>query len=216
MLNLSPLVSGSPKTPGYSFPQFLVPLKPPSYSFKKLTEGDKGETLLLKEKSHLLESLRVVLYHRAAHYAEQGGHVLLPPYVALDDGLHPLQQQLVDEGDIVHEAGSVVPSPGGQSYGPCSTHHSVEQQHVFIDLLSITQTRKLRIYTCTSACYIALLKLTFQLEERAEGAGQPLRHWEDGKLPAVLQCRGLDYPGLSNGLCGEQSFSPTATPLKPL
>ena len=69
-------------------------------------------------------------------------HVLLPPYVALDDGLHPLQQQLVDEGDIVHEAGSTVPSPGGQSYGPCSTHHSVEQQHVFIDSLSITQTRK--------------------------------------------------------------------------
>ena len=94
----------------------------------ELTESNEGKSLLFKKKSHLLESLRVVFDHRAPHHAEQCGHVLFPPYVALDDVVHPLVQQLVDEGDVVHETRPVAPSPGGQSEGPHSPYHSVDNQ----------------------------------------------------------------------------------------
>ena len=64
----------------------------------------------IEEESQSLEVLRVVLQHGLPHDAEAGRRVLLPLDVALDDGLHPLPQQLVDRRDVVNQIGHI-PAP---------------------------------------------------------------------------------------------------------
>ena len=84
---------------------------------RAITLGNEREPLVPKQKGYALECFRVILQDGGPKDAQHGGHIFLPLYVALDDGLYPVLQHLVHYGHIVDEAGAIPSSPGGYPQG---------------------------------------------------------------------------------------------------
>ena len=78
--------------------------------YSLLTLCNKGESQVFEQERQHLEIFSVIFQNGLSKDTDKGSSELLPLYVALDQALHLLLQQLVHERNIVHETCIRAPS----------------------------------------------------------------------------------------------------------